>query len=212
MGPVQGVGFELVLADGVGVEDRVCGVSAAPEGFDFVDEGAATAIDDVEGQVPSADSQSSGPIVSRHEAAANGSSFREDFVDQVGDEAPGLAVVRHVGQHGGWDFDVRVSRRGVEAKGFDRMDRSQVEPDHHSGQGAEVPSDRSLVGPEVCPAVRLPEISVGQVGFVGVTAVAAVRWDGESCLLAGQQVVSRKGEDSLGGDRSGQDGPQEQGG
>ena len=95
------------------------------------------------------------------------------LIDQIGHIVPSLAVVGHIGEERRGKGDLGRARSGVKTKSIDRVNIPEIDRDEYAGLAAELPADRSLVGPEAGVA-GLPELAIEEIGFIAPSTQAIV--------------------------------------
>ena len=96
------------------------------------------------------------------------------LIDQIGHIVPGLAVVGHIGEERRGKGDLGRARSGVKTKSINRVNIPEIDRDEDTGLAAELPANRSLVGPEASVA-GLPELAVEQIGLIAPGTQTVVR-------------------------------------
>ena len=95
------------------------------------------------------------------------------LIDQIGHIVPSLAVVGHIGEERRGKGDLGRAGSGVKTKGIDSVNIPEIDRDEDAGLATELPTDRSLVGPEA-GVTRLPELAIEEIGLVSPGTQAVV--------------------------------------
>ena len=113
------------------------------------------------------------------------------LIDQIGHIVPSLAIVGDIGEERRGKGDLGSAGSGVKTKSINGIDSPQVERDEDAGLAAELPADRSFVGPEAGVA-GLPELAIEEIGFIAPGTQAIVGLQRKRRALAQGQVRSRQ--------------------